>query len=306
VVRIVTGLIALSVIAIAEPASAFCRTTTNERFVPSSAEPCDTTGKPLFWASKCVGYSVNRAASVQVDLATAQKLVADSFAEWAAHDCNEGGVACNGPGKPSITARDVGPVDCDAVEHTQGGTNANLIVFRDASWPHEGSALALTTVTFRLDSGEIYDVDMEIQSNPNSVVLAVRDPVASGQYDLRSILVHEIGHFLGLAHTERTNTDSTMFETYRPGQTFMRDIAPDDICGLCTAYPPSRTAACNDAPRGGLGNTCGGGKDDDGGCGCTVPGTPGADLTVPSLALAALLIARRRRSGTMQRTQPRR
>lgn len=291
--RFASILAALSLLAIAPRASAFCRTTTNSTFVPTSAKPCDDKGDELFWASKCVGYSVNRGASSQVPLATAQQLVAEAFAEWSRHDCSEGGATC-GTGKPSIVARDLGPVDCDEVEHTQGGSNANLIAFRDGVWPHEGTALALTTVTFRVDGGEIFDVDMEIQSNPSEVTLATGPTVPAGQYDLRSILVHEAGHFLGLAHTARTNSQATMFESYRPGETFMRDLHADDICGICTAYPSDRVATCNDTPRGGLGNTCGGG-DPDKGCGCTTPGASGAELSPAWLALAALLVMRRRR-----------
>jgi hypothetical protein len=165
VLRFAAFLAGLSLALLAPRAHAFCRTTTNSNFVPTSAQPCDEASAKLFWASRCIGYSVNRAASVQVPLATAKELVAEAFAEWARHDCTEGGATC-GTGKASIVARDIGEVDCDQVEHTQGGTNANIVMFRDGIWPHEGTALALTTVTFKVDGGEIFDVDMEVQSNP--------------------------------------------------------------------------------------------------------------------------------------------
>jgi hypothetical protein len=277
---------------VAPVASAFCRTTTDTAFVPTSARPCDTANAPLFWASKCVGYSVARAASVQVTLATATQIIDQAFAEWARHDCSEGGASC-GAGQPSLTAQNVGPVDCAAVEHTQGGSNANVIAFRDGVWPHEDSALALTTVTFRVDGGEIFDVDMEIHSNPGEVKLAVADPVPSGQYDLRSIVTHEAGHFLGLAHTARSNSQATMFEAYRPGETFMRDLTADDVCGLCTAYPPARNAACEPSPRGGLGQECGGG-DPDRSCHCGAPGAAGGGGAVAVLMLLAMATRRRR------------
>ena len=215
--RFVSVLAAFALLAVAPSASAFCRTTTDSNYLPTSAAPCDDVSDKLYWASSCVGYSLTRAASVQVPLETARAVVAESFAEWARHDCTEGGAGC-GTGKPSIVAHDLGPVDCGDVEHTQGGKNANIIAFRDGVWPHEGTALALTTVTFRVDGGEIFDVDMEIQSNPTEVKLATGPTVPAGEYDLRSIITHEAGHFLGLAHTARTNTDATMFESYRPGR----------------------------------------------------------------------------------------
>lgn len=281
--------VALAIVLCAPVASAFCRTTTNSSFAPTAARPCDEANPPLFWQSKCVGYSVTRAASVQLDLATARTIVAESFAEWAKHDCD-----CAGTGKPSIVAQDLGPVDCGEVEHVQGGGNANIVVFRDGPWPHEAAALALTTVTFKVDGGEIYDVDMEIQSNPADVKLGITDPLKAGEYDLRSILVHEAGHFLGLAHTARSNTKATMFESYRPGETFMRDLSDDDICGLCTAYPPNRSAVCGPAPRGGLVTECGGGTQDT--CGCSTPGrTSAAGASLAAIALALVALRRRRR-----------
>jgi MYXO-CTERM domain-containing protein len=281
----------LAVLLAAPAASAFCRTTTDPNFVPTSSRPCDTANKQLFWASKCVGYSLNRAASKQVSLDVATKLTDEAFAEWARHDCSEGGASC-GTGKASISASNLGPVDCASVEHTQGGSNANIIMFRDGVWPHEGTALALTTVTFKVDTGEIYDVDMEVQSNPNDVKLAVSDPIQAGQYDLKSILTHEAGHFLGMAHTPVAQ--ATMLATYRPGETFMRDLSGDDICGLCAAYPPSRQGTCNPTPRGGLTPKCGGAAADPS-CGCSTPGQRGgfAGFVVAMLAIGVL--HRRRR-----------
>jgi MYXO-CTERM domain-containing protein len=275
-------------------ASAFCRTTTNETFVPTTDKPCDDTGKPISWASKCVGYSMQKTASVQIDLAHATTIAHDSFAEWAAHDCTP----CGAGGPPSIVAQDLGPVSCSNVEYVQDGVNQNAIIFRDGTWPHDSVALALTTVTFKLDSGEIYDADMEIQSNPKEIKLAVSDPVPPDGYDLRSIITHEAGHFLGLAHTQPSNRDATMFATYLPGETLKRDLAQDDVCGLCAAYPPNRAANCAPTPRGGLGDTCGTtAAASKGSCGCSVPGesAPGAGLAVFGLVAALGLTRRVRR-----------
>jgi hypothetical protein len=267
-------------------ASAFCRTTTNQSFVPTATQPCDTTGTPIAWASKCVGYSLQKDASVQVTLTQATNIAHASFGEWSAHDCQP----CSASGKPTILGEDLGTVVCSNVEYVQGGGNANAIVFRDSTWPHDAVALALTTVTFKLDTGEIFDADMEIQSNPKDVTLSVTDPVPAGGFDLRSIMTHEAGHFFGLAHTQPENRDATMFATYQPGETLKRDLAQDDICGICTIYPPTRTANCDPTPRGGLSDNCDiATSAAKGGCTCNLPGGAGSGVGSAGLALASLL-----------------
>ncbi len=279
-------LAALAVASVTPRASAWCRTTTNDAFVPTSAKPCDTEGTPLFWSSQCVGFSVQKDASVQVDLATAERLAGEAFAEWSRHDCFVDTDSCTGAreGKPTIAGQNLGPVSCGNVEHNQQGrSNANVIAFRDGDWPHEGTALALTTVTYRKDTGEIYDADVEVQSNPAEVKLSLDEgPIAAG-YDLKSILVHEVGHVFGLAHTR--SVTSTMYASYRPGQTFMRDLADDDVCGICAAYPPSRAGTCDPSPRGGLADACGGNDDS----GCAFGKRPSREAT-PALAIACAVV----------------
>lgn len=301
--RFLPALVAASLVfAVHARASAFCRTTSNGSFVPTAAKPCDDQGDPLFWASSCVGFDVQRSASVQVDLTTARQIVADSFAQWSGVSClSTLGETCSGAatGKPNVSAKDLGPIDCGEVEYVTHGPNANVIVFRDGVWPNEGIALALTTVTYKINGGEIYDADIEVQSNPAQVKLGVTDPIAADAYDLRSILTHEVGHFLGLAHTQPANAASTMYERYRAGQTFMRDIAPDDECGICNAYPSTRKATCDATPQGGLGNLCNGADAKSSGCSCAMPGHGASEGEVFSGALAvvglALVWATRRR-----------
>src|SRR5689334_23648589 len=56
-------------------------------------------------------------------------------------------------------------------EYNQNRGNTNLIVFRDDGWPYEGSSntLALTTVTYNLDTGEIYDADMRSEEHTSEL-----------------------------------------------------------------------------------------------------------------------------------------
>src|SRR5689334_23443474 len=142
-------------------ASAYCRTTScagvGTGTLCSPKEPMDC-GKPLFWSSPCVGYSLQKSASRWVTLPAATTVFAEAFAAWSKAQCTSG--------SPRIEGVDMGPVDCDKHEYNQNAGNANIVLFRDDSWPHagQGDTLALTTVTYNLDTGEIYDADIELNS----------------------------------------------------------------------------------------------------------------------------------------------
>ncbi len=131
--------------------------------------------------------------------------------------------------------------------------NANIITFRDDGWPYVGggNTLALTTVTYHLKTGEIYDADMEI--NSFDVALSQGDDDVS--FDLLSIATHEAGHFLGLSHS--SDHDATMFADYRPGTASLRDLSQDDLDGICAVYPPGEPIkGCDPTPRHGFSALC--------------------------------------------------
>ena len=139
------------------------------------------------------------------------------------------------------------------------------IVFRDDKWPHSDSSntLALTTVTFNPQTGEIYDADMEVNTYDQRVTLV--DPVPPDGYDFASIMTHETGHFLGLAHSG--DNRATMYANYTPGATAMRNLTADDVAGICEIYRPDGTRAvldskvtpgpqCDPTPRRGFTGEC--------------------------------------------------
>lgn len=275
-------------------ASAFCRTTTvgvAPDFQPS-IDQCWGKGKPLYWKNACVGYSVQTDASRQVSFNAASDAVGRAFTRWTGKTC---------PGEPSdrvsIDVRDIGPARCNQVQYNKDQGNANVIMFRDDAWPHNdpNNTLALTTVTYNVDTGEIYDADMEI--NTFTVRVSVADPVPADGYDFASIVTHETGHFLGLAHSG--DEHATMFARYTPGATTMRELGPDDVGGICAAYLAGglrATAAgnlaaepCDPTPRRGFQSECRVAK------GCALGGA-GGDPTLIALALGWLVRARGRRA----------
>ena len=284
-------LITLASMLCAQEASAYCRTATcpgvgtGARCIPALPTDC---GTELFWKSPCVGFSMQKDASSQVSLTVATQVFEDAFRLWANADCGGGAV-------PRITGTNLGPVECGVHEYNKKAGNANVIMFHDETWPHlgSGSTLALTTVTYNVDTGEIYDADMEL--NGANVKFTVGDKFVT--YDLASIAAHEVGHFLGLSHS--TDPTATMFADYSPGATGLRTLEADDIAAICAAYPPGDPipSSCDASPRRGLESECSPAPVTNDGGTCSTSSdksrAPGS-LAVMALALAFGLTTKRR------------
>ena len=203
----------------------------------------------------------------------------------------------------------------------------SMIIYRTMNWCkllangscdtavyYDPAALALTTVSARMSSGQITDADIEVNAFHFMWGDLVGNPPTGGGtqvHDLRNAMTHEMGHLIGLDHTcfppgntmPRPNDDmgqpipdcnvasqevieTTMFPSADSGDVDKRSLAPDDQRAVCEIYPAA------DDP-----NVC---KpvvaDDDGGCDCGAAGrstaaTPGA----AALAVAVLIWRRRRR-----------
>jgi MYXO-CTERM domain-containing protein len=224
----------------------------------------------------------------------ANQVVTDAFRQWRFAPCPEGGM-------PSIDISDAGKITCNSPEYNQDAPNANVIMFAD-NWPYTaedllpGDTLALTTVTFNVETGEIYDADVEVNSQDASSLEIDSAAVGDGDIDLHSVLTHEIGHFLGLSHT--TVSRATMSPSLSDGETDLATLDPDDIAGICSIYPPERettTSSCT--PRHGFSTDCA--PDQSGGCCSVAPGARPSQHDALALALAGLgiaLLAARRRS----------
>jgi hypothetical protein len=253
----------------ARDASAFCRSTTCTGDCERDIDECKTTGKKLFWRSSCIGYSLQRDGTEFIRMKHVRPTIARCFANWVDLECEDG--------TASISFSELDDVACRQTEYNSDEANANIVLFQDSKWRYTSADnnLAKTTVTFDDESGEIFDADIEINHAYNNFTISEENV----EYDLESIVTHEVGHFIGLDHS--LDAAATMNATYEKGSTELRSLEPDDVEGACAAYEPDRDAKCNTKPKGGLRDDCGKSvaekeeeaAGDEGGC--AVGGSPG-------------------------------
>ncbi|HZU85604.1 MAG TPA: matrixin family metalloprotease [Polyangiaceae bacterium] len=200
---------------------------------------------PLWWRNACISYDVQQDPKTGITTRWASydqvvQIADAAFAQWT-------GATCAG-GPVSIQVKNLGPVSCDQVQYNSDQANQHVILFHDDVWPYDTpgtpdsavstNTLGLTTVTFDSESGEIFDADTEINGTRPLSTSSAADPTA---YDLASIITHEMGHFLGLAHSG--DRAATMYALYTQGSTMMRTLTADDVAGICTVYPAGGTRA---------------------------------------------------------------
>lgn len=278
----------LTLAALTPPASAYQRTLTcNPSGNLNACDPGESP-KPLYWPASCVTYHIHQDGSTKLDNTAAFNAIKEGFAVWDNVGCSY------------ITASFAGMTDEDRVGYNGDTPNANIVVFRDNNWEHSEGILALTSVTFKASTGEIFDADIEL--NSEEYPLTTTDVPATVKIDVQNTVAHEAGHFLGLDHS--SVSDATMFATAPLRETAKRSLHPDDEAGLCDAYALEAdpdNQACWGAPNGFFERPVYGPGEDvpasggSGPCGCSSLGgaaPPAGWLGL--LVVGALVVVRRR------------
>lgn len=249
---------------------------------------CDRTvnpdcGKILFWNNPCFSYSMQENGSAHWDKEKLRDAVRKAFDAWTLPGI------CEQDKSPGLKAHDWMDVSCDQAEYNSTKGNANIIIFRDSEWPHHPALPAFTSVVFEPNTGEILGVDMEINTNPHNCEFTFKegDP---DKWDLPTVLLHEVGHFIGLAHSK--DSSAVMYHPLPKGVS-KRTLTQDDKKAVCALYPPTEETRCNAMPRHGFSSECSNMQPNND---CSVrtpmPGSPWQHVAGWAAVCAVLFVAR--------------
>jgi Matrixin len=264
-------------LAVVTPLRAFQHETTND---PNCDEgpgvDCPHLGTPLSWNVFPVRFFVNADAS-GLSFDSARDAISAAFSTWQSASAD--GIAFEFGGQ------------------TQRGSNGddgcNVV-----SWQKLGQGavdtFAQSIVTFDKNSGQIFDVDVELNSDdPFAVLPAGEDDPFDERVDLQAVSTHEVGHLVGLDHENRFGPEVVMYFSDMSGNTTHRNLTSDDRNGVLAIYPEpailgagTTTANC----------TSGGGGGGGGGGGCALsPSRRPMDLWPVAAVLVSLAARQRRR-----------
>ncbi len=289
----------------ASRASAYAR----ERVDPPCELVDDFGCAPLFWEGKtCVTLDIYWNGWKKMPIVEVGRALGA-----AAHTWSPSAVTCPSADQASHPYLEIVPsLAPEAATAKADGRDAhNVLVFRTTGWLADmlpAEAIAVTTKTNKKD-GRIVDMDIEVDAEffdwANLDPGALADGSTSDKFDLQTVITHELGHFLGLAHVCNAGNDddtvddqgrlvpwcdpslpaeirdAVMHAVVEAGEISKRELSSDDVAGICAIYPASEN------PR-----TCALDLPDDG-CGCALGAAPGGGA---GLALAVLVFIGRRRA----------
>ncbi|TPW15698.1 MAG: M36 family peptidase, partial [bacterium] len=183
-------------------------------WVPSTVE--SATLLQTKWAGSAVSfrYNPNHGSNITGSNTDVQNAVLNAFAHW--QEVSNTSLTITNAGTTAATTRN-------------SSDHVNSVLFQDPA--SLGGALAITFTSFNPTNGNFADADIVFDMS----LQFSADILTSGRFDLESVLTHEVGHLLGLDHTDILS--ATMYQSTPSAADAQRTLSADDIAGLRATYP---------------------------------------------------------------------
>ena len=250
---LIAAAIVFGALSATESSFAFCRTTTCNEGDSScitnrtkKAEDCVHDGIAVRWNTTTLPYRVYAKGSSKLDHERMRDALRAAFDAWQWVDCAEGRTSLRFvEGSP---IRKDKPLGLSAEEAAKEGIEPFGIYFRDEEWTHAADSadvLAATGLAFGMKRGIVSYADIEINTFEGK--FSLDDEQVPNAVDFQAVLTHEVGHYIGLAHSK--DPESIMAARYcsNPercegnGTVGKRALSEDDIEAVCAFFPPGLT-----------------------------------------------------------------
>lgn len=267
---------ALVIFAVLEGESeAFCRRRTCGSRCALDNEQCPVGGEPLRWPSSTLSFALHsNIGETKGRPAEVYAAIRAAIHVWSDTECP---LSSGGTARTSLRFRELDREEfpINAISSKDDAYKLrNVILFRSGGWPYgagddasESDTVASARARFDAKTGLVRSQQIEL----NEAAYEFRLPdqpfaqsTSDRAVDLVTVLTHEVGHFIGLAHS--IESDSIMAARYCEQQsrcqrppTEARRLASDDVVGLCTLFPPGppTTEPDADAPQSEVGCSVG-------------------------------------------------
>lgn len=182
------------------------------------------SGRPLHRdLDACVAWAVAAVDSREQPLQRLRPAVGRGLAQWQAADCL------------SLCLQEGDPAEPDSLGFDPDAESSETLILwvaSEADWRsrHSQLAIAVTTIVSQPSTGLILDADIELNDFGDYRWSVEETDVDA---DVQSVVAHEFGHGLGLAHAG--DPTAVMWGEWEPGW-LARQLSDVDIAGLCTLY----------------------------------------------------------------------
>lgn len=112
----------------------------------------------------------------------------------------------------------------------------NEILVHTSDWPSPLAFGALAHTVIYTSGDRIVEADIHVNAKEWTFTLGA----TSGNFDLRSVLTHELGHVIGIGHS--ADSRATMAAGL-PAGIAARSLEDDDLAAVCALYPATTASA---------------------------------------------------------------